>query len=45
MGNVLLGEWGGEFALPPFGAIRDEDFGPAFDVALAEAREIGRAHV
>ena len=38
MGNVLLGEWGGEFALPPFGAIRDEDFGPAFDVALAEAR-------
>ncbi len=38
MGNVLLGEWGGEFALPPFGAIRDEDFGPAFDAALSEAR-------
>ena len=38
MGNVLLGEWGGEFALPPFAAIRDEDFGPAFEAALSEAR-------
>jgi peptidyl-dipeptidase Dcp len=38
MGNPLLGDWVGEFALPPFGAIRDEDFAPAFDAALAEAR-------
>ena len=38
MSNPLLGEWGGDFALPPFGAIRDEDFAPAFDAALSEAR-------
>src|SRR5215207_7893901 len=38
MGNVLLGDWGGAFALPPFEAIRDEDFGPAFEAALVEAR-------
>ena len=38
MGNVLMGEWAGAFGLPPFGEIRDEDFRPAFDAALAEAR-------
>ncbi len=38
MSNVLLGEWDGAFALPPFDAITDADFGPAFDAALAEAR-------
>ncbi len=36
--NALLTEWTGEFALPPFGAIRDEDFAPAFEAALVEAR-------
>ncbi len=38
MSNALMGDWGGAFGLPPFGAIRDEDFRPAFDAALAEAR-------
>ena len=38
MTNALLADWTGPFALPPFAAIRDEDFGPAFDAALAEAR-------
>lgn len=36
--NVLLADWDGPFGLPPFAAIRDEDFAPAFDAALAEAR-------
>ncbi len=36
--NALMTEWTGPFGLPPFGAIRDEDFAPAFDGALAEAR-------
>src|SRR3989338_10689925 len=36
--NVLLSDWTGEFGLPPFAAISDEDFGPAFEAALAEAR-------
>lgn len=36
--SVLLSDWAGEFGLPPFAAISDEDFGPAFDAALAEAR-------
>jgi peptidyl-dipeptidase Dcp len=36
--NALLQDWTGEFALPPFAAIRDEDFAPAFEAALAEAR-------
>ena len=36
--NALLSDWTGDFALPPFAAIRDEDFAPAFDAALAEAR-------
>ena len=36
--NVLLEPWNAPFGLPPFSAIRDEDFGPAFDEALARAR-------
>ncbi len=39
MTNALLSDWTGPFALPPFAAIRDEDFAPAFDAALAQARE------
>ena len=38
MNNALLGQWDGAFGLPPFGAIDDADFAPAFDAALAEAR-------
>ncbi|HEX9858429.1 MAG TPA: M3 family metallopeptidase [Paracoccaceae bacterium] len=38
MTNPLLARWDTPFELPPFAAIRDEDFGPAFDAALAEAR-------
>ncbi|MEY4697143.1 MAG: hypothetical protein RIT14_1571 [Pseudomonadota bacterium] len=38
MTNALLTDWTTPFGLPPFAAIRDEDFAPAFDVALAEAR-------
>ena len=38
MSNPLLGDWTGPFELPPFAAIRDEDFAPAFEAALAEAR-------
>lgn len=36
--NVLLENWDGPFGMPPFTAIRDEDFGPAFDEAPARAR-------
>ena len=36
--NMLLTDWTTPFGLPPFDLIRDEDFGPAFDAALAEAR-------
>ena len=38
MSNVVLGDWDGPFALPPFAAIRDDDFGPGFDAALAQGR-------
>jgi len=38
MTNPLLSDWTGPFALPPFAAIRDEAFAPAFDTALTEAR-------
>jgi peptidyl-dipeptidase Dcp len=38
MTNPLLADWTAEFALPPFDAIRDEDFAPAFEAALEEAR-------
>jgi peptidyl-dipeptidase Dcp len=36
--NVLLQPWETPFGLPPFADVRDEDFGPAFDEALARAR-------
>ena len=36
--NALLTDWTGDFALPPFAEIRDEDFLPAFEAALTEAR-------
>jgi len=36
--NVLLETWDTPFGLPPFAAIRDEDFGPAFDEAISLAR-------
>jgi len=38
MTNPLLAQWQTPFGLPPFDAIRDEDFGPAVDAALGEAR-------
>ena len=38
MTNPLLGPWETPFGLPPFTAIRDADFAPAFDAALAKAR-------
>jgi peptidyl-dipeptidase Dcp len=36
--NALLTPWNTTFSLPPFAAIRDEHFVPAFEAALAEAR-------
>jgi peptidyl-dipeptidase Dcp len=36
--NALLTPWDAEFGLPPFAAITDADFAPAFDAGLAEAR-------
>lgn len=36
--NPLLQDWTTPFALPPFAEIRDEDFAPAVEAALAEAR-------
>jgi len=38
MTNPLLADWDAPFGMPPFAAISDTDFGPAFDAALAEAR-------
>ncbi len=38
MTNPLLAPFPGPFGLPPFDRIRDADFAPAFEVALAEAR-------
>ncbi len=38
MSNALLGNWDGAFGLPPFEAISDADFAPAFEAALAAAR-------
>ena len=38
MTNPLLAPWTAPFGLPPFADIRDDDFGPAFDQGLAEAR-------
>ncbi len=39
MTNPLLADWTGPYQLPPFAQISDEDFAPAFDAALNEARE------
>jgi peptidyl-dipeptidase Dcp len=36
--NMLLQDWDTPFGLPPFAEVRDEDFGPAFDAAMARAR-------
>ncbi|NKB26059.1 MAG: peptidase M3 [Rhodobacteraceae bacterium] len=36
--NPLLSDWTTEFALPPFARISDDDFAPAVEAALAEAR-------
>ena len=36
--NMLLADWNTPFGVPPFAMIADEDFGPAFDAALSEAR-------
>jgi len=38
MSNPLLAPWDGEFQLPPFAQISDEDFEPAVDAAMDEAR-------
>ncbi|MCT8330693.1 M3 family metallopeptidase [Albidovulum sediminis] len=38
MTNPLTAPWTGDFALPPFATLRDADFAPAFEAALAEAR-------
>ncbi|PTX46799.1 peptidyl-dipeptidase Dcp [Gemmobacter caeni] len=38
MTNPLLAPWEGPFELPPFDAIHDEDFAPAFEAGLTEAR-------
>ncbi|WP_224813787.1 M3 family metallopeptidase [Hasllibacter sp. MH4015] len=38
MTNPLLKTWDTPFALPPFDAISDEDFGPALDAALDDGR-------
>jgi peptidyl-dipeptidase Dcp len=38
MTNPLLSRWDTPFQLPPFADIRDDDFAPAFDAAMAEAR-------
>jgi peptidyl-dipeptidase Dcp len=36
--NALLREWDGPWRLPPFEAVRDEEFAAAFETALVEAR-------
>jgi len=36
--NPLLQEWNTPFEIPPFDLIKDEHFGPAFEVAFVEAR-------
>ncbi len=38
MTNPLLADWDTPFRLPPFDAIQDDQFAPAFDAALAEGR-------
>ena len=39
MTNPLLAEWRTPFGIAPFDALRDDDFAPAFDAALTEARD------
>jgi peptidyl-dipeptidase Dcp len=41
--NALLRDWNTPFGMPPFGEIGDEDFLPAFEATLAEARAAVRA--
>jgi peptidyl-dipeptidase Dcp len=41
--NPLLGDWSAPFGMPPFDRIAEDDFAPAFEVALAEARAAIRA--
>ncbi len=36
--NALLTPWNTPFELPPFDQIKEDEFGPAFEAALAEAR-------
>jgi len=38
MTNPFLSDWTGPFGLPPFDAIRDADFAPAFEAGLAQGR-------
>ena len=38
MTNPLLADWQTPFNIAPFDRVRDEDFAPAFDAALAQAR-------
>ncbi|WP_428546669.1 M3 family metallopeptidase [Profundibacter sp.] len=38
MTNPLLSNWDTPFQLPPFADISDDDFAPAFDAAMGEAR-------
>lgn len=38
MTNPLLAPWTAPFGLPPFAELKDDDFAPAFDQGLAEAR-------
>ncbi|PTX00889.1 M3 family metallopeptidase [Pararhodobacter aggregans] len=38
MTNPLLSDWHGPFGLPPFDAIKDADFAPAFEAGLARGR-------
>ena len=39
MTNPLLADWDTAYGLPPFDRISDDDVAPAFETALAEARE------
>ena len=38
MTNPLLADWKTPFGLPPFDKIKDDDFAPAFETAMDEAR-------
>ena len=43
MTNPLTQDWDTPFGLPPFEAISDDDFGPALERAMEEARDGARA--